>query len=460
MADGPLLLAGDPVEDLEDYIARGGGQGVAAIESMGAALARKEVLLSGLRGRGGGGFRTGRKWEGVVASAGPPRYAVCNGAEGEPGTFKDRALLRHNPYAVLEGLAIGAIAVEAQVAFIATKAAFRTEVDRVRAALADLTDARLLGGVEIRLVEGPDEYLFGEEKALLEVIEGREPLPRLLPPFEHGLFATDVVTGWEAGTTPSRAGAAHPNPTLVNNVETFANVPAILTRGAAWYRTMGTTESPGTLICTVVGDVQRALVVEVEMGTPLSDVIALTGGALDGRTLIAAFSGVANPAILPAQFATPLGYETFTQAGLGLGSAGFVLYDDTACPVDIAREFSRFLYVESCGQCRSCKYGCGEITRHLERVNAGDGTEEDIEVIGERLRTVNDAVRCYLATEEQIVVSSILTHFAEEFALHLEGRCSRPEPRRIVVPKIVDIADGRATFDMQHQRKQPDWTYA
>jgi NADH-quinone oxidoreductase subunit F len=169
---------------------------------------------------------------------------------------------------------------------------------------------------------------------------------------------------------------------------------------------------------------------------------------------------VANPVIAPSLFGTPLSYEAFAAAGLGMGSAGFVLYDDTACPVEIARAFSRFLYVESCGQCRSCKYGCGEITRRLERVNDGVGTETDVEVIGARLRSVTDAVRCYLATEEQVLISSILTRWPEEFALHLEGACSVAERRHVPVPKIVDLVDGTATFDDSHDRKQPDWTYA
>jgi NADH-quinone oxidoreductase subunit F len=223
---------------------------------------------------------------------------------------------------------------------------------------------------------------------------------------------------------------------------------------------MGTAESAGTLICTVVGDVAEPIVVEVEMGTPLQDVIDLAGGARRGHHFVAGFSGVAAPAIPPSLFTTPLTYEAFAAAGLGLGSAGFILYDETACPVEIARAFSRFLYVESCGQCRSCKYGSGEITRRLERLAAGAADDSDIDVIGARLRTVTDAVRCYLATEEQVLISSILTHWAEEFALHLERQCSVPEPRHVVVPKIVDLANGAVSYDLDHERKQPDWTYA
>jgi NADH:ubiquinone oxidoreductase subunit F (NADH-binding) len=319
----------------------------------------------------------------------------------------------------------------------------------------------MTAGIDVRIVEGPDEYLLGEETALLEVIEGRDPLPRILPPYEHGLFARSVVTGWSGGGAPAGSGdVEHPNPTAVNNVETLANVPRILREGADWFRGIGTADSPGTIICTIVGDVRVPQVVEVEMGTPLQAVIDEAGGALDGRHHIAACSGVANPVITPDRFGTPLGFDTFRAAGLGLGSAGFVLYDDTACPVEIARALSRFLYVESCGQCRSCKYGCGEITRRLDAVAAGSATETDVGVIGQRLRSVNEAVRCYLATEEQILISSMLAAWPEEFAIHLEGRCSVPEPRHILVPKLDEVAAGAATFDESHERKQPDWTYA
>jgi NADH-quinone oxidoreductase subunit F len=169
-------------------------------------------------------------------------------------------------------------------------------------------------------------------------------------------------------------------------------------------------------------------------------------------------SGVANAAITPDHLDAPVSYEGLAAAGSGLGSAGFIVYDDSACMVEVARELSRFLYVESCGQCRSCKFGSGDITRALDLVAAGEGTERDIERIGVRLLSVTDQTRCYLAAEEQITISSILRSFPEEFARHLEGRCS-VEPRPIQVPKLVEIADGVATYDERHRLKQPDWTY-
>ena len=196
------------------------------------------------------------------------------------------------------------------------------------------------------------------------------------------------------------------------------------------------------------------------MGLPLGELLALAGGPLPERAVRAVLSGVANGVLTESMLDVRLGYEELAEVGSGLGSAGFVVYDDTACPVEIARAFSRFLYVESCGQCRSCKFGCGEITRCLETIGAGTGTEHDVEVIGARLRSVTDQTRCYLATEEQIVIASLLARFPEEFALHLEGTCSKEVLRPLLAPKIVDLTDGVVTWDTKQASKQPDWTYA
>ncbi|MFN2504232.1 MAG: NADH-ubiquinone oxidoreductase-F iron-sulfur binding region domain-containing protein [Acidimicrobiales bacterium] len=459
MAGQAFLLPATPVTTLEEYFRQGGGQGVDVAADLGPARTIKELTASGLRGRGGGGFVTGLKWDSIRKAGGGTHYVVCNAAEGEPGTFKDRALMRANPYQAVEGLAIAALCVGASSAYFGLKASFGTEREAVTRAIQEMDGAGLLADVSFTVVAGPEEYLFGEEKALLEVIEGKEPLPRLFPPFQHGLFASGPQQGWEA-TTPSGGGTPQANPTLVNNLETLSNVPHILARGADWFRSMGTEGSPGTICATVVGDVSRPSVLEVEMGTALADVIDQAGGPRPGRQFKAAFSGVANPVLTPDRFSTPLTYEDMQAAGSGLGAAGFALYDNTACMVEVARAFSRFLYVESCGQCRSCKFGSGEITRALERLEAGDGTELDIEYIGKRLRSVTDSVRCYLATEEQLVVASILRDFSDEFAEHLEGRCRVPERRTILVPKVVDLAGGTVVYDEKQPLKQPDWTYS
>ncbi|MDQ1501514.1 MAG: NADH-quinone oxidoreductase subunit, partial [Actinomycetota bacterium] len=341
---------------------------------------------------------------------------VANAAEGEPGTFKDRRLMRDNPYQLVEGVAIAAFAIGATEAFIGLKASFTTEIDRLTGALADMTAAGLAGDVPIQIVPGPEEYLLGEEKALLEVIEGKDPLPRLLPPYLHGLFSTAPQMGWIP--TPLEAGHRGPhesNPTLVNNAETLSNVPWILARGPQWFRTMGTPSSPGTVVATVVGDVARPVVTEVEMGTRLSVLLAgPAGGPLPGRTPKAVFSGVANPVLDASRFDLPMTYEDFAAHGSGLGAAGFIVYDDSACMVDVARLFSQVLAVESCGQCPPCKLGSAEITERLERIQRGTGTDDDIARIGARLGEVTDGARCYLATEEQAVVSSILRCYPEE----------------------------------------------
>jgi NADH:ubiquinone oxidoreductase subunit F (NADH-binding) len=250
------------------------------------------------------------------------------------------------------------------------------------------------------------------------------------------------------------------NPTLVNNVETLSNVPHILARGAEWFRGFGTEGSPGIIVCTVVGDVVRDGVGEVEMGVTLSDAIDRIGGGVPaGRTIKAVFSGVSNPVLVDADLDTPLTYEDFASAGSGLGAAGFIVYDDTTCVVELALLLSRFLYIESCGQCPACKLGTQAITEALVNLQEGQGSELDIEIIGARLRNVTDGNRCALPIEEQNVVSSLLRHFAEEFVEHLEGRGCTSE-RELVVPKLVDIVDGRAVYDEHYRFKLPDWTYA
>lgn len=296
---------------------------------------------------------------------------------------------------------------------------------------------------------------------MLEVIEGKAPLPRLLAPHEQGLFAAGPQAGWEATSARDAGpGQAQSNPTVVNNVETLSNVAHIMARGAEWFRTMGTAASPGNLVCTVVGDVVAPDVGEVELGTSLRDVIDAVGsGVAPDRRVKAVFSGVANAVVTAEHLDVALSYEGFQEIGSGMGAGGFIVYDDTACMVEVARQFSRFLYVESCGQCPPCKRGTAEITSRLERLEAGIGTYAEIDEMGGWLTKVTDSNRCYLGTEEQIVVSSVLRAFPEEFAAHIDGgRCPRPRP--LPFPKVVDLAGGRAVYDEDQHRKQPDWTYA
>ena len=324
-----------------------------------------------------------------------------------------------------------------------------------------MADAGIVGDVPITLVAGPEEYLFGEETGLLQVIEGDAPLPRLYPPYIQGLFARTPESGWSAGpgtgTPPTSFDAA--NPTLVNNVETLATVTHVLRRGAEWHRALGTRQSAGAAVCTVVGDVVRPGVATVELGTPLGEVIDRVGGGVaPGRSVKAVLSGVSNPVLAGDRLDAPVSHEGISAAGGGLGSCGFVVYDDTTDAVELAQVLSRFLYVESCGQCPACKLGTGEITAQLASLLEGRADIDAIEVIGGRLRSVTDGNRCYLPIEEQNLISSLLRAFPDDFARAVEGRPARR--RGLVVPKLVDLADGVATYDERQARKQPDWTYA
>ena len=442
---GSILLLDDPVRSLDEYVGRGGGRALAAALEQAPEEVIEEVRRSGLRGRGGAGFPTGVKWRTVREDPCPTKYMVCNAAEGEPGTFKDRWLLRMNPYQVLEGVEIAAHAVGAQAAYIGIKVGFEREVERLEGAMQEMADRELLGPVPIELVPGPDEYLFGEEKALLEVIEGNLPLPRIVPPWMEGLFRTPDS----------------PNPTAVNNVETLANVPHIIREGADWFRSFGTEDSSGTMLFTLCGDVRHPGVYELPLGFSLRDLVyGLGGGPPEGRELKAIFPGASSTVISPEQLDTPLGFDPMRAVGTALGAGGFVVYDDSACIVRATLSFSRFLYVESCAQCPACKHGTGAITELLERIERGEGSGGDVETILARALTVTDAQRCALPTGATLIAQSAVQVFGDEFAAHFGRGC--PRPRDLPLPKIVDFDEEAGVFiyDERYRLKQPDWTYA
>jgi NADH-quinone oxidoreductase subunit F len=440
-----ILLPDGPVSSVDAYVERGGGRGLAEARQRTPDEVIEEVRRSGLRGRGGAGFPTGMKWRTVREDPCPTKYVVCNAAEGEPGTFKDRWLLRANPYQVVEGLGIAAYAVGAERAFIGIKAGFEQEVQRLGVAMEEMAALDLVGPVAMELVPGPDEYLFGEEKALLEVIEGNAPLPRVVPPWMEGLFRSP----------------GSPNPTAVNNVETLANVPHILERGADWFRSFGTDDSPGTMLFTLSGDVLHPGVYELPLGFSLRELVfGVGGGPPAGRELKAIFPGASNTIITAEQLDTPLSFDAMRAVGTGLGSGGFVVYDDSACIVRATLAFSMFLYVESCGQCPACKHGTGAITDRLERIDRGEGSDVDVETILARALTVTDAQRCALPTGETLLAQSAVQVFGAEFVEHFGRGC--PRPRDLLIPKIADFDESTGDFiyDERYARKRPDWTYA
>lgn len=453
-----------PIERLDDAVELGVGSGLRAALGASPEEVIDTVLSAGVRGRGGAGFPTGRKWRSLYEGRGDHDRidVVVNAAEGEPGTFKDRSLLRSNPYLVVEGALIAAHVLAAPRIVIATKAIYERELAAIERAVAGIGAAGWLADVEVVIARGPDHYLFGEESALLEVIEGGDPLPRQIPPYLYGLFSTAPQLGWSAGddgdgTVPPAPGS---NPSLVNNVETYAHVALVMRHGAEWYRSMGTDESPGPTIVTISGDVERPVVAEVELGHALGAVIdELTGGVADGRSVKAILSGVSNPVMTAEALAAPLTYEGLRAVGGGLGSAGFVVYDDRRNLVDVAYRASRFLHVESCGQCQPCKGGTANITVGLEQLTHDGAMSDRAERALERaMRTVTDGSRCFLPQQERAVITSVLERFPDDVAERAGGASGDPG---VFFPKIVDFeSDGTLVLDERHGLKQPDWTYA
>jgi NADH-quinone oxidoreductase subunit F len=451
------VLDPEPVRDFAAYAAIGGGKGLEAARKLGPAATIEEITASGLRGRGGAGFPTGRKWAAVAGNE-PPRprpSVVVNASEGEPGSFKDRTLLRRNPYRIIEGAIIAAEAVDAERIVFALKASFRPELSRLRLAVDEVAKSGWTD-VALRIVEGPGEYLYGEETALLEVVDGREPFPRIAPPYRRGIDDVGADPFSAAGSVMATPGGRTPAaPTLVNNAETLANVPGILAQGAAWFRQVGTEQSPGTVVCTVSGGGRRAGVAEFEMGTPLAEVIDTIGGP--GAPVKAVLSGVAHPFLPGDRLDTAVSYEAMEAAGTGLGAAGFLVFCEADDIAAAAAGVARFLSVESCGQCTPCKQDGLAIADILTRIVCGEARPGDADELPSRVATVADESRCALAGQQQRVIGSLLSLFPDAVRAHLEDAAVPDDP--VLIASLVDIDGGRAIVDEGHRRKQPDWTF-
>jgi NADH-quinone oxidoreductase subunit F len=462
------ILDAQRVPSLAAYLESGGGAGLNAARALGPAATIDEVTAAGIRGRGGAGFPTGIKWRTVAANCSDVESSsvVVNAAEGEPGSFKDRELLDRNPYRVLEGALIGALAIGANTVIVGMKRTATRQIERVRAAIAEVQASDLANGVELDLVEGPPEYLLGEETALLEVIDGRYPFPRIAPPYRRGvdeMVETPADLSSESGLSAhvEMAGPGSDTeapPTLVDNVETLAHVACALAEGADWFREVGTDESPGTLLCTVSGCVSRAGVGEFTMGTPLREIIeTLGGGARPDCTIKAVLQGAAAAIIPAAKLDTPASWEGFQAIGSGLGAAAFIVIDDKVDIAAVGASVSRFLAVESCGQCTPCKQDSLLITDALTRIAHSHGTAEDMNEIRHRIDTVTFGARCSLATQEQVLISSLLETFGPAIEARVEHTARAGEELPIV--PMLDLRDGVAILDTDFARKQPDWTY-
>ncbi len=413
------ILLRDKVRDLEGYFACGGYRALKKALAMKPADVTEEVKKSGLRGRGGAGFPTGLKWSFIPKDAQGPRYLVCNADEGEPGTFKDRELLLKNPHALIEGMAIAGYAIGASRGYIYVRGEFAAETALLDKAIGDarakgFIGRNLLGSgfdFELSTHRGAGAYICGEETALLESLEGFKGQPRLKPPFPavKGLFAA---------------------PTVINNVETLAAVPAIIERGGEWYASIGVPKSSGTKLFCVSGPVDRPGVYELPLGVPLRDLIEKTcGGLKAGKRLKAVIPGGSSVPVLTAEEALKvnLDYDSLAAAGTMLGSGGVIVIDDSQCMVKLLQVLARFYHHESCGQCTPCREGCGWIEKLLDRLEGGTGTPADIDTLVSVAEGMTGRTICPLADAMAMPVISFVKKFRAEFEAHAAGRCCPPE---------------------------------
>lgn len=418
-----LLLEGPSSPDLATYEANGGGVALRRARERGAEDVVGELEAANLRGRGGAAFPTHLKWRSVsehAAETASDVHVVVNAAEGEPGTAKDRTLLRHDPYRVLEGLLVAMEVTGAVAGWIGIKERFTTEVEAVVRARDELREAGWPHADRVRIAAGPDDYLLGEESGLLEVIEGNAPLPRILKPYDRGVF------GDEDGTRP--------NPTVVNNVETFAHVVRILEHGADAFREHGTDGHPGTVVATVTGDVADPCVVEVGTDTTLRELLAIAGA--DTVKIIAC--GVSVPLLTPAHLDLPLDGDVLRTADAGLGSAGFTVYDGDRDAVAVTRALASFLAEGSCAQCTSCATGTGDALAILDDLVDGRAEATSLDALVARIERADEAARCFLPTGAAFVVMSAVQRFGDDFRAALAHGVA--DDREYPVP-VLDLAD-------------------
>ncbi|MGO9112865.1 MAG: NAD(P)H-dependent oxidoreductase subunit E [Thermoguttaceae bacterium] len=430
----------DPL-DLDEYLARGGFTALArCLEKMQPAEVVEEVRQSGLRGRGGAGFPTGVKWAIVRQAADQSKYVICNGDEGDPGAFMDRMLMESFPYRIIEGMSIAAYAVGATKAIVYVRAEYPFAVQRMREALERLRRRDLLGSLapkcplELRfdVFEGAGAFVCGEETALLESMEGRRGIPRLRQPYpaQRGLFG---------------------RPTLINNVETYANLPWIFRNGAAAFAQHGTAKSKGTKVFALAGKTVRGGLIEVPMGITIRRVVEdIGGGIAGGHRFKAVLIGGPSGGCLPESLAdTPIDYESLVEKGAIMGSGGLVVLDDGDCMVDIARYFLSFCQHESCGRCTFCCVGTRRLQDILERLTQGAGEAGDLEELEQLSSMVKSASQCGLGKTAPNPVITTLRYFRDEYEAHLQGRCPAGVCKDLVRYEIQDDCIG-CTLCAQH----------
>lgn len=417
--------------DLEDYIAHGGYYALLkALDDMTPEDVCKEVVDSGLRGRGGGGFPTGKKWDSCRKSNGSKRYVLVNGDEGDPGAFMDRSLMEGDPYSVIEGLTLGAYAIGAQEGIIYVRHEYPLAVVRLNAAIEKLKDTGLLGenilgsqfSFNVEICQGGGAFVCGESTALMTSIEGKAGVPRVkyIRSTEKGL--------WES-------------PTVLNNVETWANVPLIINNGSSWFKSIGTANSSGTKVFALVGKVKNTGLVEVPMGSTLREIIfGIGGGVPDGHHFKAVQTGGPSGGCLPSSMLdTPVDFDSLTSAGSMMGSGGMIVMDDRTCMVDVARYFIDFLVEESCGKCVPCREGLKKMQMLLHNLTRGKGVDGDTEKLEDLAYGIADTALCALGQSAANPILSTIRYFPEEYAEHEhEHYCRAGVCNNMYSPVITD----------------------
>ncbi|MGI9536358.1 MAG: NADH-ubiquinone oxidoreductase-F iron-sulfur binding region domain-containing protein, partial [Desulfocapsaceae bacterium] len=401
-------------EDIRNYFAVDGYQALAkCLQDMTPEDVVEEVKKSGLRGRGGGGFPAGRKWESAAKATGRPKYIICNADEGDPGAFMDRSLIEGNPQAVIEGMIISAYGVGSRYGVVYVRAEYPLAVTRLFLALDQARAYGLLGenimgsgfDFDIEVFQGAGAFVCGESSALRASIEGLPGEPTAK--YDH---ATDKGL-WE-------------KPTVLNNVETFANVPIIINQGADWYASMGTDNSKGTKVFSLVGNIVNTGLIEVEMGTTLRKIIFDIGGGIpDGKPFKAVQTGGPSGGCLPAdKLDMPVDFDQLKEVGSMMGSGGMIVMDEGACVVNVAKYFIEFCNDESCGKCISCRDGSAALLNILDRICEGEGREEDLETMEDLCHCIDDASMCGLGTSLPNPVLSTLQYFRDEYLAHIKDK--------------------------------------
>ncbi|MFB3813114.1 MAG: NADH-ubiquinone oxidoreductase-F iron-sulfur binding region domain-containing protein [Terriglobales bacterium] len=418
----------DPAS-FDEYVARGGYRSLhKVLTERDPENVIRTVIASGLRGRGGAGFPTGIKWNAVRQQTADKKYVICNGDEGDPGAYMDRGVLEGDPHSVLEGMIIGAYAMGASEGVLYIREEYPLAVIRVNDAIRQAEAAGLLGddilgsgfSFKLRVVKGAGAFVCGEETALIASIEGRVGEPRQRPPF------------------PAQCGL-HGKPTSINNVETWANIPVIIMRGAEWFASIGTRQSKGTKVFSLVGNINNTALIEVPMGTRLSDIVYKIGGGIPkDRACKAIQTGGPSGGCIPAErFDLPVDYESLTSAGSIMGSGGMIVMDESSCMVDIAKYFLGFLEDESCGKCFTCREGTQRLKEIVTRISEGKGKEEDLALLDDLAWLVKEASLCGLGQTAPNPVLSTLRYFKDEYLAHIRDRkCPAKVCRELITYSI------------------------